>query len=306
MPIAHGDVIRVEAMGQPVSNSYRAVPLPGMPGLGLIVRWMGYDTNGVALTPVAPTVPSTTIISDSSWVQVVRARTTRDYIMTQKYRFELIIIDENQYKGGLLTFVEEYKVTVHTSTQQGTNVYQQCRDGVIDPMAALIGTVQVPELPRPVVTTCRFSADTLNQKVTLGAVDPSQITDTTTLRPEGTAGQNSFLITGTNCNKGAKIDFYLTDARDQSTNKDYLRTTNPAVGIRLFYRGEYEPMPFGPPPSGSWVPSRYAGSLGPAPTEGATLTSGFTAQYVRLPNYSQGDIKPGPLTAEAIVVIVYP
>lgn len=305
VPIAHGETIRVDANGQLVSNPYRAVPLSGMPGLGLIVRWSGYSST-VGLTPTGPGAPAGTIISSTQWTSMLQARTAANYTLTQFYSFELVVIDETVYKGGKLTFTEVNKVRVLTSNQKGTNIPQLCLDGYLDPMAALTGTVQVPELPKPALPSCKFSTSTLTQSVALGPVDPGQIPPTSTLRPSGEAGQNYFLIEGTGCTKDTKLSFYFTDTRDMATTKDYLLTSNPAVGIRLFHRGEYDPVPFGPPPSGSWVPPRYAPSVGPATTDGATLSTGFTAQYVRLPNKTEADIKPGPLEAAATFVIVYP
>ncbi|MBY6309076.1 type 1 fimbrial protein [Alcaligenes faecalis] len=305
VPIAHGETIRIDANGQIVSNPYRAVPLSGMPGLGLIVRWSGYSST-VTLTPVGPGAPSGTIISSSQWTSMLQARTTANYTLTQFYSFELVVIDDKVYRGGKLTFTEANKVRVLIANQRGTGTPQLCVDGYIDPMAALTGTVQVPELPKPALPSCRFSTSTLKQSVTLGPVDPGQIPSSSTLRPSGEAGQNHFLIEGTGCTKDTKLSFYFTDTRDMATTKNYLLTSNPAVGIRLFHRGEYEPLPFGPAPSGSWVPPHYAPSVGPATADGATLSTGFTAQYVRLPNKTEADIRPGPLEAAATFVIVYP
>lgn len=305
MPIEHGDTVYLEASGQAVNNIYNAVPLSGMPGLGLVVRWAGHSATS-ALTPVESGASPGTIISDKTWFSILRARTQASYTLTQFYRFELVIIDEKVYKGGKLTFTEANQVMVITSNKKGTAYPQVCIDGFLDPMAALTGTVQVPELPKPVLPTCKFSPGTLSQRVPLGPVDPGQIVPHGSARSLGAQGQATFLIEGTGCSKDAKLDIYFTDARDSATTKDYVLTTNPAVGVRMFYRGEYEPMPFGPAPSGSWVPQRYAASLGPAASEGSSLSAGFTVQYVRLKNKTEADIKPGPLEAAAVFVIVYP
>ena len=305
LPIAHGETVQVHASGQKVDNSYQAVPLSGMPGLGLVVRWAGYSTT-VTVTPVGPSAPWGTIISSSPWTAVLHARTTANYTLTQFYSFELVVIDDKVYKGGKLTFTEVNKVMVLTSNQRGTGIPQLCINGGIDPMAALTGTVQVPELPKPALPSCKFSTNTLTQHVTLGPVDPGQIVPAGTARPSGAAGQAHFLIEGTGCTKDTKLNIYFTDTRDNATNKNYLLTSNPAVGIRLFHRGEFNPLPFGPAPSGSWVPSRHAASVGPAVTDGAVLSTGFTAQYVRLPNKTESDVRPGPVEAAATFVIMYP
>ena len=305
VPIAHGETIQIDARGVRVDNPYQAVPLSGMPGLGVVVRWAGYAAT-IALTPVRPEAQWGTIISSSPWTSILRARTTGSYTLTQFYSFELVVIDDKVYKGGSLTFTEKNQVVVLTANQKGTGTPQLCIEGAIDPMAALTGTVQVPELPKPALPSCKFSTNTLSQNVVLDAVDPGQVVPAGTSRSAGAAGQATFLIEGTGCTKDTKLDIYFTDTKDNATTKDYLLTSNPAVGIRLFHRGEYDPVPFGPPPSGSWVPPRYAPSVGPATTDGATLSTGFTAQYVRLPNKTEADIKPGPLEAAATFVIVYP
>lgn len=305
MPIGHGDTATVIAGGQDTNNSYQAVPLKGMPGLGLVVRWGGHYAT-TSLTMLSPPASNGIIISSQRWLQVLRGRARATYTMLQLYNYELVIIDETLYKGGQLTFTETDKVTVVTSNGVGDNTPQLCSGGWIDVMAALTGTVQVPELPKPALPSCKFSTNTLNHNVVLGPVDPGQIVPAGASRPSGVAGQASFLIEGTGCKKDTKLNIYFTDTRDSATPKDYLLTSNSAVGVRLFHRGEYEPLPFGPAPSGSWVPSRYAPSVGPATADGAVLSAGFTAQYVRLPNKTEADVRPGPLEAAATFVIVYP
>lgn len=305
MPIAHGETVNVYASGQIADNAYQAVPLSGMPGLGLVVRWAGYAST-VSLTPIGPSAPQGTIISSSPWISVLRARTTASYTLAQFYSFELVVIDDKVYKGGKLTFTEANKVLVMTANQKGTANAQLCINGFVDPMAALTGTVQVPELPKPALPSCKFSTSTLTQNVVLGPVDPGQIVPAGASRSSGASGQAHFLIEGTGCTKDTKLNIYFTDTRDSATNKNYLLSSNPAVGVRLFHRGESDPLPLGPAPSGSWVPSRYAPSVGPALTDGAVLSTGFTAQYVRLPNKTESDVRPGPLEAAATFVIVYP
>ncbi|MES5324273.1 fimbrial protein [Alcaligenes phenolicus] len=305
MPIAHGETVYVNATGQRVDNPYQAVPLSGMPGLGLVVRWAGHAST-VSLTPIGSNAPRGTIISSSPWIPILQARTTASYTLAQFYSFELVVIDDKVYKGGKLTFTEANKVIVMTANQKGTANAQLCINGLVDPMAALTGTVQVPELPKPALPSCKFSTSTLTQNVVLGPVDPGQIVPVGASRSSGASGQAHFLIEGTGCTKDTKLNIYFTDTKDSATNKNYLLTSNPAVGIRLFHRGEFDPLPFGPAPSGSWVPSRYAPSVGPALTDGAVLSTGFTAQYVRLPNKTESDVRPGPLEAAATFVIVYP
>lgn len=305
MPLAHGEVVDVYASGHAVSNSYSAVPLSGMPGLGLVVRWGGYSAT-TSLTLVGPSASPGTIISGKSWFSALNAQTRATYTLTQLFTMELVIIDEKVYKGGKLTFTESGKTQVMTSNKKGNAIPQMCVNGWVDPMAALTGSLQVPELPKPALPSCKFSTNTLTQNVVLGPVDPGQVVPFGAARSSGGAGQATFLIEGTGCTKDTKLNIYFTDTKDSATSKDYLLTSNPAVGIRLFHRGEYDALPFGPAPSGSWVPQRYAPSVGPAAADGAVLSTGFTAQYVRLPNKTESDIRPGPLEAAATFVIVYP
>lgn len=305
MPLAHSDTVQILASGNTVSNRYNALPLEGMPGLGLRVLWASYGTT-TPLTPLLPPAPYGTVLTNRSWFSVLEARARANYNLMQQYIFELVIIDEALYKGGTLAFTAKNQVQIITSVKIAPNNYQMCLNGFIDPMAALTGTVQVPELPKPVAPTCKFSVGTLNQRVTLGPVDPGQVVPAGVERSQGAEGQAHFLIEATGCNKGATMDIYFTDARNSSLTKNYIHTTNPAVGIRMFYRGEFDPLLVGPAPSGSWVPQRYAPRLGPATVEGGSLSAGFTAQYVRLPNKTEADIRPGPLEAAATFVIVYP
>ncbi|WP_160289050.1 fimbrial protein [Alcaligenes faecalis] len=307
MPLAHGELVYVDAYGAAQANApYGAYPLVGMPGLGLVVRWFGYSATTTLTHTVAPAPAGAIISNKPSWHVLMRARSSANYSLTQNYSLELVVIDEKIYKGGRLNSGDAGQVSTLTASKKGAALPQACLNNHLDFAGALTGILQVPELPKPALPSCRFSTSTLRQSVTLGPVDPGQIPSSSTLRPSGEAGQNHFLIEGTGCSKDTKLSFYFTDTRDMATTKSYLLTSNSAVGIRLFHRGEYEPLPFGPAPSGSWVPPHYAPSVGPATADGATLSTGFTAQYVRLPNKTEADIRPGPLEAAATFVIVYP
>lgn len=304
MPLAHGDEVEIVSNSRSVNNIYNAYPLSGMPGLGLVMRWGGYTATST-LTQVGPGSPPGTAFV--GYKPLLHARTTANFTLTHLYDFELVVIDATLYKGGKLTFTDSnHTLIATTSRKAGSSSGQACYDGFLDPMAALTGTVQVPELPKPVLPTCTFTSGNMNQRVTLGPVDPGQIVPVGSARPAGSAGQTYFYVDALNCSKGAKVAVYLTDTRDTGRSKDYLLTSNPAVGIRLYYSGEYDTMPFGSPPSGSWVPSRYAPTQGPAAYNGAKLSFPFTVQYVRLPNKTEADVKPGPLEAAAVLVVVYP
>lgn len=306
MPSSTFDTTVLIAQGMVPNNAYQAVPLTGMPGLGLIVRWVGYYGT-VPLQVIGTPVASGTIISKQTTLPIMRARGSQsNYMIIQMYRFELVVIDAKIYKGGPLTFTEKNKVYVTTAQANGLGTPQMCMEGRVDVMDALTKTVAVPELPKPVLPTCKFSTGTLNQRVSLNSVGSSQLVPVGSARSLGTEGQNTFHIDASGCSKDTKLDVYFTDTRDNASTKDYVLTTNSAVGIRMFYQNEGNPIPFGSAPSGSWIPSRRAVSLGPAPAEGTSLNAKFTAQYVRLPNKAEADVKPGPLEAGVTFVVVYP
>lgn len=309
MPYAYGDSIVITAKGQSASNSYNAIPLVGMPGLGLVVRWGGYTPKD-SVPAVGSGAPTGEIISNKSVVSVLEAtsKIIQDFTVTLYYTLELVVIDASVYKGGLLSSVTPLSMEIVTASKHSLvgNSTAVCQGGALDIMGALTGVLQLPELPKPALPTCKLFLGSLGQQVPLGPVDRSQVVPFGSSRSLGTEGQAPFTIQATGCNKYAKMDIYFTDTRDGSISKNYLLSSNPAVGIRIFYRDEFDPIPFGPAPSGSWVPQRYAVSLGPATVEGESLTADFIAQYVRLPNKTAADVIAGPLEATAVFVVVYP
>ncbi|WP_411762804.1 fimbrial protein [Alcaligenes nematophilus] len=305
MPIARGDAVVMQARGISVNNPYGAVPLTDMPGLGLVVRWGGYRAT-TALTHVTPSAEVGLSLTNRVWFTILNARAQANYTLTQNYDFELVVIDETLYKGGTLTFSERGRVGVVTSYQNGASTPVLCRNEYIDPLAALTGSVQVPELPKPVLPTCQFSYDTLNQRVTLGPIDADQVVPFGSVRSMGSEGQRPFAIQATACNRGARMNVYFSDARNNAATKNYLTSTNSAVGVRMYYGGEADPLMFGPSPVGSSVPSQRPVSVGPVTVEGGGVNMLFTAQYVRLPNKTVNDVIPGPLQADAVLTIMYP
>ncbi|MGN5536650.1 fimbrial protein [Alcaligenes sp. Lyrl_28] len=301
-------VILVEGAGQMVNNPYSAAPLYGMPGLGVRVSWTGFSglTDPVHLVPPAK---AGTIISNIPQRKTLLAAQILPgvYTLTQFYRYELVVIDESIYRGGWLAYTEPNQVQVMTSYQKMMGGAALCINGSVDLMTGLIEFLQLPELPRSNLPGCRFSLGTLQQTVLLGPVDSDQIPHATSPRFSGEVGQAHFSIEGTDCPQGTRLNFYFTDTRDTGTDKNYMLTSNPTVGLRLFHRDEDAPMPFGPLPANSgMLPQRYAPTIGPAMTNAATLSTYFTAQYVRLPSTTEADIKSGPLQAASVLVIVYP
>lgn len=305
MPFNHGDTVTMLAMGHSGNNVYKAVPLAGMPGLGLVVRWSNYYSN-VTLTPLMPTLPSGSIISGPDWTWVLKARTTRDYSLLQSYILELVVIDERAYKGGKLTYVESGKTSISTASQKGNNIGQSCVGGWLDPMAALLGSLKVPELPKPMAPSCSFSTSTLYQNVSLGPVDPGQVVAYNSARSAGLTGQGKFTISATNCNVGTVLNLYFTDNRNPSSRTNYLSSSRDAVGVRLYYLQETTPVSYGPAPLGSSLPDRPAISAGPIPYQGVGVSMDFVAQYVRLPNTTVHDVTAGPVNAQAVFTIMYP
>lgn len=244
----------VAVLGSNVGNSYNAVPLRGMPGLGLVVRWSGSNSTE-NLTLILPTMPPETVFSSSARLQTaLKGQAKFAHTLTLYYRFQLVVIDANLYEGGKLggAGAEYNKVRTIISTHQtASSDPVSCIGGVIDLMGALNDSLLVPELPRPILPSCSFSADSLAQLVTLGPIGRDQIPLTTSPRIFGETGQSHFLIKGTGCAKNTKLNFYLTDVRDMATIKTYILTSNPAVGIRMFHGSENDPVSLGPAPSGS-------------------------------------------------------
>lgn len=303
MPIAQGNTVLVMVQGRATNNRFDAVPLTGMPGLGLRVRWLGYSATST-LTPVAPGAPYGTIISNRSWFSVLEARTQANYTLTEMFMFELVVIDQSLYKGGKLTFTESGVVTLMTSNRVSANSAQLCVNGWIDAMSALTGTIQVPELPQPVQPTCHFTFGTLNQRVSLGGVDPGQVAPYGSARSAGYEGQSRFNIHATDCNKGTVMHMYLTDNRDGASRADYLSSTKEGLGVRLYFNNESSPVRFGPAPVGANPPSRTPIIVGPIPFENIGVLFDFVAQYVRIPGAP--DVTPGPMQAEMTFTVIYP
>lgn len=297
-----GNTVQVMAQGQATSNSFEAVPLAGMPGLGLRVRWMGHGAT-TTLTPVAPPAPPGTVISNR-WFRVLEASTTANFTLTENFRFELVVIDQSVYKGGKLTFTESGLIRFVTSNKTGVNSYQQCVNGWIDGMSVLTGTIQVPELPQPVQPTCHFTFGTLSQRVSLGGVDPGQVAPYGSARSAGYEGQSRFNIHATDCNKGTVMHMYLTDNRDGASRADYLSSTKEGLGVRLYFNNESSPVRFGPAPVGANPPSRTPIIVGPIPFENIGVLFDFVAQYVRIPGAP--DVTPGPMQAEMTFTVIYP
>ena len=305
MPISHGETAEVLGRGDAGPNIYGAVPLAGMPGLGLVIRWGGYYGT-TTLTPLIPAVPNGTVVSTRDWTRLLRARTTATYTLLQLYALELVVIDASVYKGGKLSYAETGKTMFVTSNQRGNNTPQACVNGWVDPMAALTGTLQVPELPRPSMPSCQFSTSTLYQNVNLAPVDPGQVAAYGSARPAGSAGQGRFTIRATSCSVGTKLNLYFTDNRSPSSTANYLSSSKSAVGVRLYYQDETSPVAYGPAPLGSTLPTRQAISAGPVPFENLGVEFSFVAQYVRLPNTTPNDVTAGPVNAQAVFTIMYP
>lgn len=304
MPVSHGETAIVMEVGGTVANPYHAVPLAGMPGLGLVVRWGGYGAS--ANVTDLGSIAQGTAISGKSYFQVMKARTRMNYSLTQVYDFELVIIDETLYKGGTLASAGKGQVSTFTSNQRGTGSPQVCVDGWLYPMAALTGSVQVPELPKPALPSCNFSPSALHQSVTLNSVDPGQVASQGSARTAGMAGQSTFKIVGTSCTQGTVVQVYFTDMRSSSTLSNYLLSSNSGVGVRMYYDADTTPILFGPSPSGSWVPGYQPVTVGPIPNSGIGVELPFTAQYVRRPNAGLNDVVPGPVQADAVFTVVYP
>lgn len=306
MRLSGGNIMNVRAKDMPpVSNPYYAVPLKGAPGLGLAVRWGGHTAT--ANLQYSRETAVGTLISGKGQVEILRGTTQTDYTLTQTYNLELIVIDARLYKGGTLMPGETERVEFTTSNKAGLMGNEViCDNGGVNLMYALTGSLQVPPLPVPALPSCNFSSSTLHQSLPLGPVDPNQVAPQGSARAAGIAGQNVFSIVGSECVEGTVVQVYFTDARSGSSLRDHLISSNPGVGVRMYFMDKTNPTMFGPAPSGAWIPAGYQPeTVGPA-VHGGVLALLFTAQYVRRSGISVSDVVPGPVNAEAVFTIVYP
>lgn len=281
------------------SNKYSAIPLTDTPGVGLLVKWGGYSTSAnLRVSQFSIGDPITT----SSGGQIFDAIATANYDATFIYNFELIIIDKNKYKGGKLLVTNTRDALIATGISNVSGILT-CQNGTFYLLSAVVAELNVPELPKAPAPTCTSADIGFTQK--MPPVNASLIAANGGNRSDGTEGETYFRLIGKNCAKGTKISAYFTDSRAQSSSNIYLISSNPTIGVRLYHDQNQTPIQMGPAPIGSNLPTRPAIIGGPAQNDNSTLYIPITAQYIRLPGVNPANIKPGSMSAAAIVTFMY-
>ncbi len=104
---------------------------------------------------------------------------------------------------------------------------------------------------------------------------------------------------------GTKISAYFTDTRAPAADNNYVKSSHPSVGVRLYHCDSADPIKLGPAPGGSTMPSRLAVVEGPSTSSMSDMHMPMTAQYVAMPEVDLTSITPGSLQAEAVVTFMY-
>ncbi|WP_370678579.1 fimbrial protein [Comamonas sp. GB3 AK4-5] len=301
MPVPQN--LPIVTAGSPTAETsqYNAIPMPMTPGVGVRVKWGGgYSPYNINVTYQAPIG---TILTRRYWQDVFRATSSYSFPIIFYYNYEIIVIDKDKYKGGKLIITDSTSVTAITATARPGMIPQSCGGGFINLMTAVTNELNVPELPEPAAPTCASADITLNTK--MKSVNSSQVASYGSSRNSGTAGELPLRLIGRNCPKGTVIKAYFTDARSPSATNDYLNSSNQSVGVRLYYDQDQTPIKFGPTPNGSTLPTRSPIIEGPATNDNSTLYIPITAQYVRRPGVTAGDLTAGDMKAATTVTFIY-
>ncbi|MCL7715558.1 fimbrial protein [Stenotrophomonas mori] len=298
--------IGIGGSGNVDSNSYGALPLTGMPGLGVRTVWL-------------PTEFSTSMNTLSQWpnqqpfsnlggnIGLLAARSTSltNYTAINNYRIELVVLDINAYRGGAFVYRDNYQVLLQHATHIDGAAAVGCQGGIYNTLKLLEGQSSLPVLPAPVLPTCRFDASSLNQNVTLDGVAPEDVAAYGAPRTAGSAGEKTFHLTAAQCEAGTRFNVYFTDAKQPASTTDYLSTGRAAVGMRLYAGNATTAVRYGPAPTGNEVPSNVAVQAGPT-SANQSLDLPFTVQHVRLQGVPPESVVPGQVSAAATVTVVYP
>ncbi|WP_324588101.1 fimbrial protein [Alcaligenes phenolicus] len=124
-------------------------------------------------------------------------------------------------------------------------------------------------------------------------------------RSQAVTGEYRFDLVGRQCPLGTKISAYFTDTRAPAADNNYVKSSHPSVGVRLYHRDSADPIKLGPAPGGSTMPSRLAVVEGPSTSSMSDMHMPMTAQYVAMPEVDLTSITPGSLQAEAVVTFMY-
>lgn len=288
--------------------AYGTVALTDTPGLGARFKWMSYSAT-TALTPSMQWPIATALSSSNGYglLLMAKASTTTAYTITTRYTVELVVIDEDTYRGGKLNYSGNHNLLVGNSFQSGSAIPVSCVNGFFNLMNLLTESAP-PDLPQPYLPTCRFDTSTLNQRVKLDDVTTDDIAAAGSPRSAGSIGEKTFNLRATQCEAGSRFNVYFTDATNVSSTADYLSSavdSRSLVGMRLYAGSNTTPVRFGPAPVGNAVPANIAAQAGPT-TANQALNLPFTVQHVRMPGITTGDLSPGLMASEATVTIVYP
>lgn len=297
---------RLSAQGYDTATD--SVPVKGVPGVGLRLKWGGVSSPGgfKTLTTASIGTPIATALFQAAHGFMQMAV---NEVLDTSISFELVITDVDSYVGGVANIQQPGSLVtqVEFDTSNPTGGLGTCTGpwGLWPPVPP--DSLQVATLPKVPAPTCEFDTATLNQTVELPGVPSSSVASGGSARSAGMSGEKRFSINAKNCAAGAVFNLYFTDANANGSVDDFLRQANNSdVGIRIYYDNAVNPVAFGPAPIGSTVPERAPITLGsPAAEKGVNYAIPFTAQYVRVPGAS-GKAFVGDVGAKAKVTVVYP
>ncbi|MDR2325467.1 MAG: fimbrial protein [Acidovorax sp.] len=289
------------------SNKYGVVNLPKTPGVGIRIKWAGYWVHADYKLEILNLRPNGDVLSQNFNRNLIKGRSNAEsqgeWVISFYYDYEIVVTDSKKYKGGPLIIESDANVFANTSHSIGSNSPALCNGGALDLLGALRDKTGEPELPKPPVPTC--AAADLDHVAKMKPVTSSQIAAHGSDRGSGALGEYNFILAGRKCQQGTTIKAYFTDNKDYSSNKTYLKSSHPDIGVRIYHRQNQIPIEFGPAPLGSTLPSRAAIIEGPSMSEATDMLIPFTAQYVRIPTVSAGNVRPGEMKAAATVTFIY-
>lgn len=282
---------------------FDAVPMPQTPGVGVRISWAGHNAHGSYGFKADQEKAIGTRLSGPYSQALLSGSAPGWFTINYYFSYEIVVIDASKYKGGKPIFTQEANIigTAYSKNKNGGR--QECIGGTFNLLAFLVNDTTAPELPKPPVPTCA-SAD-LNVVATLPPVTVAQVAPHGSNRSQGVTGQYRFDLVGRQCPLGTKISAYFTDTRAPAADNNYVKSSHPSVGVRLYHRDSADPIKLGPAPVGSTMPSRLAVVEGPTTSAMSDMHMPMTAQYVALPGVDLTTITPGSLQAEAVVTFMY-
>lgn len=281
--------------------TYNAIPMPKTPGVGVRVSWNGYYSI-YSFTP-STLRPNGTPVSVPYLGTMLTGESRGSYTINFYFKYEIVVIDAEKYKGGKLVVTNEQTISAFVSRIGANGGRTICKNGILDLLTPLVNGAGIPEMPKPPAPTCS-SAD-LNRVVSMPPITLSQLAAYGSSRSEGRIAEQNFELVGRGCPAGTTIKAFFTDTRASSEPKNYLRSSHPSVGVRLYHRDSQQAIGFGPAPVGSTLPDRPPVLEGPTSSSLSDMYLPITAQYVQLPNVQSGTVTPGSLRAEAVVTFMY-